>query len=84
MLALTAPFPPPSFDPVYVTYFKTNLKRVQDYPALLAYVRACYGIPAVKRTTNIKHIKMHYYTSHCLKGYNNNGVIPAANGPALE
>jgi len=70
------------FDPVYVTYFKTNLKRIEDYPKLLAYVRRCYSIPAVKTTTNIKHIKMHYFTSH--PTLNTYGVIPAYNGAALE
>lgn len=70
------------FDPVYVTYFKTNIKRIQDYPALLQYVRRCYAIPAVKETTNIKHIKMHYFTSH--PTLNTYGVIPAHNGPLLE
>ena len=41
-----------------------------------------YKQPAVKATTNIKHIKMHYFTSH--PHLNIYGIIPAANGPDLE
>jgi putative glutathione S-transferase len=67
---------------VYHTYFKTNLKLVADYPALLAFVRACYALPAVKQCTNIQHIKMHYFTSHT--NLNTNGIIPGSNGPSLE
>lgn len=70
------------FDPVYVVYFKCNPKMIKDYPHLLAFMRKCYAIPAVKATTNIKHIKMHYFSSH--KIYNPFGVIPKSNGPALE
>merc|ERR1712232_870337 len=32
------------FDPVYITYFKTNKKRLADYPNLLGYVRDIYSI----------------------------------------
>jgi putative glutathione S-transferase len=70
------------FDPVYVTYFKTNVKRIEDYPNLLRFVRRCYQLPAVKQTTNIKHIKMHYFTSH--PTLNHYGWIPKSNGPDLE
>ena len=53
------------FDPVYVVYFKTNVKRIADYPNLVGFVRDVYqSIEPVRRATNIKHIKMHYYTSH--------------------
>jgi putative glutathione S-transferase len=70
------------FDPVYVTYFKTNLKRIEDYPNLLAFLRRCYRMDAVKKSTNIRHIKMHYFTSH--PTLNTYGWIPAANGPVLD
>lgn len=70
------------FDPVYHTYFKTNLKKIADYPNLLKFMRSCYAIPAVKKTTNIKHIKMHYFTSHPV--LNTYGIIPGSNGPDLE
>lgn len=70
------------FDPVYVVYFKTNHKRIADYPNLLRFVRTCYAIPEVKATTNMTHIKMHYFSSHTtLNAY---GIIPESNGAALE
>jgi putative glutathione S-transferase len=70
------------FDPVYNVYFKTNRKKIADYPNLLNYVRECYSVEAVKKTTNIKHIKMHYYTSH--PTLNTYGIIPESNGMSLE
>lgn len=70
------------FDPVYVVYFKTSLKRIADYPRLLEFTRRVYAIPEIKASTNMKHIKMHYFTSHC--ALNTYGIIPESNGPALE
>eukprot|EP00579_Thalassiosira_antarctica_P012318 CAMPEP_0201908026 /NCGR_PEP_ID=MMETSP0903-20130614/228_1 /ASSEMBLY_ACC=CAM_ASM_000552 /TAXON_ID=420261 /ORGANISM="Thalassiosira antarctica, Strain CCMP982" /LENGTH=390 /DNA_ID=CAMNT_0048442263 /DNA_START=40 /DNA_END=1212 /DNA_ORIENTATION=- len=70
------------FDPVYVTYFKTNLKRIADYPNLLGYVREIYSIPAMKEVINIDHIKAHYFTSH--PHLNTFGIIPVLNGPDLN
>ena len=70
------------FDPVYVVYFKTNVKRIADYPNLLNFVRDVYQtVEPVRRATNIKHIKMHYFTSH--PSLNTYGIIPASNGPDL-
>jgi len=70
------------FDPVYVVYFKTSLKRIADYPHLLEFTRRVYAIPEIKASTNMKHIKMHYFTSH--PALNTYGIIPESNGPALE
>lgn len=70
------------FDPVYVVYFKTSAKRISDYPYLLQYLRSCYAITEVKATTNLRHIKMHYFSSH--PALNTYGIIPEYNGPELE
>jgi len=70
------------FDPVYVVYFKTSHKRIQDFPHLLKFMRKCYSIPGVKEATNLKHIKMHYFSSH--PSLNTYGIIPESNGPPLE
>lgn len=71
------------FDPVYVVYFKTSHRRIgTDFPHLLRFVRRCYSIPAVRAATNIRHIKMHYFSSH--PALNTYGIIPESNGPALE
>mmetsp|Transcript_57563 Transcript_57563/g.126148 ORF Transcript_57563/g.126148 Transcript_57563/m.126148 type:complete len:340 (-) Transcript_57563:54-1073(-) len=70
------------FDPVYHTYFKTNLKKIEDFPNLLGFVRDIYqSHEAVRKTTNMKHIKMTYYTSH--PSLNPYGIIPGSNGADL-
>lgn len=38
------------FDEVYVVYFKTNKKRIADYPNILNYVRDLYQMPGVADT----------------------------------
>lgn len=52
------------FDAVYVGHFKTNKRRVADYPAIAGYVRDLYQIPGIAETVNFEHIKQHYYFSH--------------------
>lgn len=68
------------FDAVYVGHFKTNLKRIVDYPHISNYVRALYQVEGVAETTNIEHIKQHYYYSHDM--INPTRVVPA--GPVLD
>jgi putative glutathione S-transferase len=70
------------FDPVYVTYFKTNKKRIVDYPNLLGFVRDIYSKPDVKRVISFDHIKVHYFTSHPV--LNNYAIVPAYSGPDLN
>lgn len=68
------------FDAVYYGHFKTNKKRIIDYPNLWAYTRELYQIPGVAETVNMDHIKTHYYASH--KFINPSGVVPK--GPELD
>lgn len=68
------------FDPVYVGHFKCNLRRINDYPALSAYLRRLYRVPGVAETVNFEHIKRHYYESH--KTINPTGVVPL--GPVMD
>lgn len=70
------------FDPVYVTYFKTNKKRLVDYPNLLGFVRDVYSMEPIKRSINMDHIKTHYFTSHPV--HNTFGIIPVYDGPDLD
>lgn len=65
------------FDIVYVTHFKCNIKRIKDYKNLSRYVRELYDLSAIKETTNLDHIKRHYYYSH--ESINPNRII--AKGP---
>ncbi|WP_269932515.1 glutathione S-transferase family protein [Aminobacter sp. HY435] len=68
------------FDPVYVGHFKTNLRRIEDYPNLSNYLRELYQVPGVAETVNMLHIKAHYYGSH--GGINPTGVVPV--GPVMD
>ena len=70
------------FDPVYITYFKTNQKRIVDYPNLLGFVRDVYSMEPIKKAINMDHIKTHYFTSHPI--HNTFGIIPVYNGPDLD
>jgi len=68
------------FDVVYVTHFKCNLKRIEDYSYLPSYLRNLYQIPGIKQTVNFFHIKEHYYRSQ--KILNPSGIIPK--GPIID
>ena len=52
------------FDPVYVTHFKTDRKRVADYPNLAPYLRELYQVPGVSGTIEFGPIRQHYFQSH--------------------
>ena len=68
------------FDAVYVGHFKTNLRRIVDYPNLWAYTRELYQVPGVKSTVNMHHIKHHYHGSH--ETINPTRIVPR--GPAID
>jgi len=65
---------------VYVGHFKTNLRRIVDYPNLWAYTRELYQVPGVRGTVNMHHIKHHYYGSH--ETINPSGIVPM--GPIID
>ncbi|EFN57383.1 hypothetical protein CHLNCDRAFT_142785 [Chlorella variabilis] len=52
------------FDPVYVVYFKTNGKFIRECPNLSNYTRDIFQTPGVSKSVNIRHIKVHYFSSH--------------------
>ncbi|QND47802.1 glutathione S-transferase family protein [Rhizobium lusitanum] len=68
------------FDAVYVGHFKCNIRRIEDYRNLSGYLRDLYQVPGVAETTNLAHIKDHYYRSH--KTINPTGIVPV--GPDLD
>ncbi len=68
------------FDAVYVTHFKCNLRRIEDYPNLSNYLRDLYQAPGVAATVDFDHIKRHYFMSH--RHLNPSGLAPK--GPLLE
>ena len=68
------------FDAVYYSHFKTNKKRLIDYPNLWAYTRELYQVPGVAETVNMDHIKNHYFGSH--RSINPTGIVPK--GPEID
>lgn len=68
------------FDAVYHTHFKCNLRRIVDYPNLWGYTRDIYSLPGVAETTNMQHIRDHYYKSHL--SINPYGIVPI--GPEAD
>lgn len=66
------------FDVAYHGLFKTNARRIADYPALLAYMQRILALPGVAETVNIDHIKRGYYS---IKALNPSGIVPQ--GPDL-
>lgn len=65
------------FDAAYHGLFKTNLRRIADYPRLQAYMERILRLPGVAETVNLDHIKAGYYS---IKALNPTGIVPA--GPA--
>lgn len=68
------------FDSVYYNHFKTNKKRLIDYPNLWNYTRELYQVPGVADTVNMDHIKYHYFGSH--RSINPTGIVPE--GPEID
>ena len=68
------------FDPVYATHFKTDRRRIADYPNLGAYLRELYQVPGIAQTVDMDHIRQHYFQSH--KHLNPAGIIPI--GPDIN
>lgn len=68
------------FDPVYVTHFKCDRKRIVDYPNLNGFLKEIYQLPGVAETVNMAHIRHHYFRSH--PTINPHGIISI--GPELD
>ena len=67
------------FDLVYYSHFKTNLRRIIDYPELYGYTCDLYQHSGIKETIDFEHIKHHYYYSH--ETINPSRVVPV--GPEI-
>ena len=65
------------FDLAYYGLFKTNLKRLRDYPNIRAYLQRIYNLPGIAETVNPEHIKAGYYS---IRALNPSGIVPV--GPA--
>lgn len=65
------------FDAAYHGLFKTNLRRIADYPRLSAYMARVLRLPGVRETVNLDHIKAGYYS---IRALNPSGIVPAGPG----
>jgi glutathionyl-hydroquinone reductase len=63
------------FDIAYHGLFKCNLRRIQDYPHLGAYLRDLYQLPGVASTCDLASVKRDYYGN--LFPLNPGGIIPS-------
>ena len=66
------------FDAAYHGLFKCNLRRIADYPGLTAHLGRMLGVPGVRATVDLDHIKRGYYS---VKHLNPTGIVPV--GPDL-
>lgn len=62
------------FDAAYHGLFKTNRRRIADYPRLSAYMERVLRLPGVRETVDINHIKAGYYS---IKALNPSCIVPA-------
>ncbi|KAJ9509386.1 hypothetical protein QJQ45_001837 [Haematococcus lacustris] len=60
-------------------FMTTNWDMLRHYPALSNYTRELYQMPAIRRAIDIRHIKVHYFTSHPTLNYY--AIVPKG-GPA--
>lgn len=67
------------FDAAYHGAFKCNLRRIEDYPNLSAYLRELYQWPGIRETVKIDDIKRGYYTNPAI-----NPTLIVPKGPALD
>lgn len=62
------------FDVVYYSLFKCNIRRIQDYNHLGAYLRDLYQLPGIAETCDLETVKQDYYGN--LFPLNPGGIIP--------
>ncbi len=61
------------FDAAYHGLFKTNTRRIAEYPRLSSYMARVLRLPGVRETVNLDHIKAGYYS---IKALNPTGIVP--------
>ena len=62
------------FDAAYHGHFTCNLRKLTEYAHLWPYARDLYQTPGFGDTTDLGHIKAHYYGTH--EQINPTGIIP--------
>jgi glutathionyl-hydroquinone reductase len=67
------------FDVAYYGALRCNLRRLADYPHLLAYTKRTLAIPGVAATVKLDHVKRHYWDDHDMI---NRRIVPI--GPVVD
>ena len=67
------------FDLAYYGNFKSNLRRIQDYPNLWGYTRELYQMPGIADTIDLEQMKAGYYT---IPAVNPTQIVPI--GPEID
>jgi glutathionyl-hydroquinone reductase len=67
------------FDVAYYGALRCNLRRLADYPRLLAYTRRIHALPGVAETVRLDHVKRHYWDDHEMI---NRRIVPI--GPPVD
>ncbi len=67
------------FDAAYHGHFKCNRRKLVEYPALWAYARDLFQTPGFGDTTELEHIRAHYYRVHT--AINPTGVVAVGPDP---
>lgn len=67
------------FDVAYYGALRCNLKRLADYPHLLAYTKRILDVPGVAATVRLDHVKRHYWDDHAMI---NRRIVPV--GPVVD
>jgi putative glutathione S-transferase len=67
------------FDAAYHGHFKCNIRKLSEYPALWAYARDLFQTPGFGDTTDLDHVRIHYYWVHT--GINPTRIVAAGPDP---
>lgn len=67
------------FDAAYHGHFKCNIRKLTEYPALWAYARDLFQTPGFGDTTDLDHVRIHYYWVH--EGINPTRIVAAGPDP---
>ncbi len=68
------------FDAAYHGHFKCNERKLTELPALWAYARDLWSRPGFGDTTDLDHVKAHYYGTH--PAINPTGIVPKGPDPS--
>ena len=69
------------FDAAYHGHFKCNIRKLSEYPALWAYARDLFQTPGFGDTTDLDHVRTHYYWVH--SAINPTRIVAAGPDPRL-